>query len=73
VQVLSYQNSRVLINQPINGISPQLNVDKNGFRVGAGLTYSFRQFRVRVEEQYFNAGSVYSSYQTFLGLKYAMA
>lgn len=73
LQVLSFQNSRALTNQPINGISPQLNVDKDGFRVGAGLSYGFKQFRVRIEEQYFNAGSVFSSYQTFLSLKYVAA
>lgn len=73
MQVLSYQNSRALTNQPLNGISPQLSLDKNGVRVGAGLTYTYKQLRVRIEEQYFNAGSVYSSYQTILGIKYALA
>ena len=73
VQVLSYQNSRPLVNIAINGITPQLNLDKNGFRLGAGLAYTHKQFTLRLEEQYYNAGSVFTSYQTILGVKYAMA
>ena len=73
VQVLSFTNSRALIGVPINGFSPQLNLDKNGFRVGGGLGYTHKQFTVRIEEQYYSAGSTYSSYQTLLGIKYAFA
>ena len=73
VQVLSYQNSRPLVSAAINGLSPQLNLDKNGFHVGAGLGYVNKRFTLRVEEQYYNAGSTYSSFQTLLGIKYALA
>lgn len=73
VQVLSFRNSRSLTNIAINGISPQLNVDKDGVRVGGGLAYTNKQFTLRIEEQYYNAGGIYSSYQTFLGIRYALA
>ena len=73
VQVLSYRNSRPLINSAINGISPQLNLDQNGYRLGTGLAYTNKQLTVRLEEQYYNAGNIFRSYQTLLSVKYALA
>ena len=73
VQVLSFQNSRPLVSIAINGISPQLNLDKNGFRLGGGLAYTHKEVTLRLEEQYYNAGNIFRSYQTILGIKYALA
>ncbi|WP_127101382.1 hypothetical protein [Legionella sp. km772] len=72
VQVLSFKNSRPLVNIAINGISPQLNLDKNGVHFGGGLAYTYKDLTVRLEEQYYNAGRIFSSYQTLLGIKYAV-
>ena len=70
IQVAQFSNSRPTLTTPINGSLPQLNVNQNGFRVGAGLTYSHKQFSLRLEEKYYNAGGVFTSYQTLVGLAY---
>lgn len=69
-QVLSYSNSRPVVSVLLNGISPQLNLDKNGYRVGGGITFHHKQFMARIEEQYYNASKTYQSYQTLLVIKY---
>lgn len=70
VQILSYKNSTTFTAPAINGISPQFNLDENAFHVGGGLSYSYRQFTIRLEEQYYKAGDIYSSMQTILFLRY---
>lgn len=72
IQVLKFSNSRAIVNTPINGISPQLNMNKGGYRLGTGLSYNYKQFTVRLEEQYYSSGNTYRSYQTLLGLRYSV-
>ncbi|KTD74650.1 autotransporter outer membrane beta-barrel domain-containing protein [Legionella waltersii] len=70
IQVADYVNSRPIMAQPINGSLPQLIMDKNGFRVGGGLNFTHKQFTVRLEEKYYRAGNIFSSYQTLAALEY---
>lgn len=72
LQVLNYTNSRPIVGAVINGTSPQLNMNKDGFRVGGGLSFRHKSFTVRIEEQYYNASGTYSSYQTLAGMKYTV-
>lgn len=70
IQVADYTNSRPVIGQPINGTLPQLIMDKNGYRIGGGLNYVQKQFTLRLEEKYYNAGNLFSSLQTVAALEY---
>ncbi len=72
LQVLSYTNSRPVASSTINGISPQLSMNKNGYRLGGGLGFQHKQLGIRLEEQYYNAANTYRSYQTILSLKYVV-
>lgn len=73
IQVLQFSNSRETINTPINGISPQLNLNKNGYRLGGGLSFYHKQLTIRIEEQYYQSGGTYSSYETIVGLRYMIS
>ena len=73
IQVLHFSNSRPLINAAINGTLPQLSMNKNGYRLGGGLSFNYKQLTVRLEEQYYNASGTFTSYQTIAGLRYLMS
>jgi hypothetical protein len=72
IQVAHFSNSRSLLNPAsiVNGSLPQLNMNKSGFRLGGGVTYSYKNVTMRVEEKYYNAGSTFQSYQTLASLEY---
>ena len=70
IQVGSFSNNRPFAAPLFNGSLPQLNIEKNGYRVGGGITYLYKQFAVRLEQKYYNAGSIYTSNQTILGVEY---
>ncbi|MFI4963696.1 MAG: autotransporter outer membrane beta-barrel domain-containing protein, partial [Legionellales bacterium] len=70
IQVVQFSNSRPLLTTVVNGSLPQLNLNKNGFRLGGGFTFKHKQLTVRLEEKYYNASGSFISYQTFLALEY---
>ncbi len=70
VQVLSFSNSRPILASSVNGISPQLNLNKGGFRLGGGFTTHIKKLSIRLEEQYYNSVNTYISYQTLLSFRY---
>jgi hypothetical protein len=72
IQVAKFTNSRPLLNQAfiINGTLPQLNMNKDGFRLGVGAAYSYKNVTVRIEEKYYNSSSTFQSYQTLAALEY---
>lgn len=70
IQVAQFKNSRATLMTPINGSLPQLNMDQNGFKLGAGFVYTHKQLTLRIEEKYYNAANTYTSYQTLAGLEY---
>lgn len=70
LQVVQFSNSRPLVATQINGTLPELNINQNGFRVGGGFTFMYKQLKLRVEEKYFNAGNLFTSTQTLVGLEY---
>ncbi|MFI4962646.1 MAG: autotransporter outer membrane beta-barrel domain-containing protein, partial [Legionellales bacterium] len=70
IQVAQFSNSRPVVSAVINGSLPQLNLNKNGFRLGAGITFKHKQLSLRLEEKYYNSAGTFISYQTFLGLEY---
>lgn len=72
IQVVQFSNSRPILDSAstINGSLPQLNMDKSGFRLGGGVSYTYKNVTVRVEEKYYNAGSTFQSYQTLAALEY---
>lgn len=70
IQVADYSNSRPIFAQQINGSLPQLNMTKNGYKLGGGVTFHYKQVTLRLEEKYYSAGSLFTSYQTIAGLEY---
>lgn len=70
VQVVSYRNSRALITSPFLGTLPQLNNNKNAYRIGGGVSLRHSKLELRLEQQYYRAGSVYTSNQTFVKLTF---
>lgn len=70
VQVADYRNSRAVFVQPIIGTLPQLNMDRNGYKLGGGLVYRHKQITLRLEEKYYRADNLFRSYQTIAGLEY---
>ncbi|HRD70709.1 MAG TPA: autotransporter outer membrane beta-barrel domain-containing protein [Legionella sp.] len=70
IQVAGFSNSRPLVTPLFNGSLPQLNLDQNGYRVGGGITYLYKQLVLRLEQKYYNAGNNYKSNQTIVGLEY---
>ncbi len=72
IQLAHYSNSYPSVITAINGSLPQLNMNKNGYKLGAGIGFSYKKLAIRVEEQYYNAGGSYTSYQTLVGLRYVI-
>lgn len=72
VQVAQFSNSRAILlpNTIINGAIPQYNMNKNAFRLGAGISYSYKNISLRVEEKYYNASGVFRSNQTLATIEY---
>lgn len=70
IQVANYTNTRPIFTQQINGSLPQLNMDKNGYKLGGGVAVQYKQLTLRLEEKYYRAGSLFTSYQTIAGLEY---
>ncbi|ANH13094.1 TPA: autotransporter outer membrane beta-barrel domain-containing protein [Legionella pneumophila] len=70
IQIADFTNSRPILTQQINGSLPQLNMDKNGYKLGAGLIFNYKQMTLRLEEKYYSAGNIFESYQTTAGLEY---
>ena len=48
----------------------RINMNKDGFRLGAGVAYTYKNVSMRVEEKYYNASSTFKSYQTLVALEY---
>lgn len=72
IQVVHFSNSRDILDPAsvVNGSLPQLNMNKDGFRLGAGVSYTYKNVTMRVEEKYYNAGRTFRSYQTLAALEY---
>lgn len=70
LQVLQFSNSRPIVVGQINGTLPELNLNQNAYKFGGGFVFVHKQFRLRVEEKYYNAGSLFTSTQTLVGLEY---
>ena len=73
IQVVQFSNSRPIIDpaSDINGSLPQLNMNKNGFRLGAGVSYTYKNATVRIEEKYYNSSGTFRSYQSLAALEYS--
>ncbi len=74
IQVAAFSNNRPLVNpvNEINGSLPQLNMNKNGFRVSGGLVYVYKNVSLRIEEKYYNASKTFHSNQTLAALTYQL-
>lgn len=72
IQVAQFSNSRALVDATtiINGSLPQLNMDKGGFRLGGGISYTYKNVSLRIEEKYYNAGGTFQSYESLASLEY---
>jgi len=68
IQVLQYSNNRPIISVTTAG-SPDFNLDKSGFEVGAGFSLKYKQYVFRLEQQYYQRGSIYHSNQSMATLK----
>lgn len=70
VQVPYYKNTNPVVATGIIGALPQLNLNQNGYKVGAGFTLRRKELSFRVEQKYYQTGSIYHSNQTFLRVMY---
>lgn len=72
IQVAHFSINRPIVSPAIliNGSLPQLNMNKDGFRLGAGFNYTYKNLSMRIEEKYYNASSTFTSYQTLVLLEY---
>lgn len=70
IQVVQFSNIPSDLPVPVNGLLPQLNMNKNGFKVGGGLVYNKKQFTLRLEERYYNSAGTFNSFQTTAALEY---
>ena len=69
IQVLNYSNGRILAEALAVGSGPQVNLNKDGYEVGVGLALKYKRYSLRLEQQYYQRGSVYYSNQTIASLR----
>lgn len=69
IQVAGYSNNAPTV-AVINGTLPQLNLDQNAYRVGGGVMIHYKRLNLRIEEKYYNAANIFSSYQTIATASY---
>ncbi|MCL9683653.1 autotransporter outer membrane beta-barrel domain-containing protein [Legionella maioricensis] len=71
IQVASFKNSRETINiANILGAVPQLQMNKNAFRIGAGISFKLKQLTLRLEQKYYNAAGTFTSNDTLVSFSY---
>lgn len=70
IQVIEYSNSRSVIPRNVIGVIPQLEMNKNAYKLGGGIAIKHRRFSVRLEHKYYTSGGTFNSYLTTLGLAY---
>ena len=69
LQVMNPSNgSSSLLNLGLpNSLDP--NLDTNGYKLGGGLSFNYKQYALRLEQQYFQRGTMYRSNQSTLSFK----
>lgn len=70
IQVAGFNKTPNKVIVPVSGFLPQFNMNKDGFRLGAGFSYMRKSFTLRLEEKYYNAGGTFTSWQTIAALSY---
>lgn len=74
LEVLDFSNSRPIVdNIVLIGSLPEFNLNQNGFRVGGGINFNYKQWMLRLEQQYDQRGSVYHSNQSIVTLILTMS
>lgn len=73
IQLPFYKTSPNAVTPVVNGLIPQLNANKGGYRLGGGISYVKNRFLLRIEEQYYNSASTFISWQTAVLVKYSFA
>ena len=73
IQLPFYKNSSALSTPVVNGLLPQLDANKGGYRLGGGVSFIKKRFMLRIEEQYYNSASTFISWQTAVLVKYSFA
>lgn len=68
LQVANFDNNQRLVPVDFVGPFPGINLDKNGYKVGGGVDLTYKLYSLRVEQQYFKRGGIYSSNQTTVTL-----
>lgn len=48
---------------------PEFNQDLNGYKVGGGLAFNYKQYIFRLEQQYYQRGNLYHGNQSTLSVK----
>lgn len=70
IQVPYFSKSRPILTTAIVGGLPQLELNKNAYKVGAGLVFKQKHYDVRLEQRYYNSANTYMSYLTSLGINF---
>ncbi len=71
VQVVNYSNSRPIVNTvAIIGALPQLEMNQDAYRLGAGVSLRFKKFTLRLEQKYYNAGRTFTSNDSLINLSF---
>lgn len=52
--------------------NPNININKNGFAVGGGVSFKYKKLLLRLEQQYYQRGSIYHSNQSVATIRYAI-
>jgi hypothetical protein len=72
IQVVQFRNSRALLEGTVVSTAPELNLDQNGYQVGAGVSFSFKKAVLRVEQQHSQRARVYHSNLSIVSLRIAI-
>ena len=74
IQVVQKLNNRPLAAALSIGSTPNQDIalNKNGFSVGAGLALHYKKMSLRLEQQYYQRGTIYHSNQSILSFRIAI-
>lgn len=69
LQVVDYANLHFGAGMQNLGPASDLSLDMNGYKVGGGLSFNYKNYAVRLEQQYFQRGARNSSNLSSLSVK----
>lgn len=62
-------NSHQTVSPLFSSAISDYNLDMNGYKLGGGLAFNYKQYVFRLEQQYFQRGNIYHGNQSTLSVK----